>query len=219
MFWGCILFRKDLSDGVDGFVPGVRSFTRIGDDVTLREYVTIHRSPFADAVTEVGDRSLLMAFVHVGHDARLGRYVTVANNTVFAGHVIVEDGAVVSAYVLVHQFCRIGRFCMIGGRTLVRQDVPPFCMLSEDSTVCGPNVVGLRRGGFDDTRRLNIRRIIKDYFFRNLNSAQALEQIASEFPGDPDAECFRDFIIASKRGIMPGNPALARIAAAHAAKE
>lgn len=201
------------------FVPGVKSFTRIGSGVTLREYVTVHRSPFENAVTEVGDNSLLMAFVHVGHDARIGRGVTVANNSVFAGHVIVEDGAVVSAYVLVHQFCRIGAFCMIGGRTLVRQDVPPFCMLCEDNTVCGPNVIGLRRGGFDDRRRLNIRRIIKNFFFRGLNSARALERIAAELPGDPDAEAFRDFIIGSTRGIMPGNPDLIRIAAAHTTEE
>ncbi len=201
------------------FVPGVRAFTRIGENVTLREYVTIHRSPFADAVTSVGDGTLLMAFVHVGHDARIGRRVTVANNSVFAGHVIVEDGAVVSAYVLVHQFCRIGAYCMIGGRTLVRQDVPPFCMLGEDNTVCGPNVVGLRRAGFDDARRLNIRKIIKRFFFRGLNAAQALDEIAGEFPGDADAEAFCSFVNNSKRGIMPGNPALARIAALNAKKE
>lgn len=195
------------------FVPGVKSFTHIGDDVTLREYVTIHRSPFADAVTSVGDGTLLMAFVHVGHDARIGRRVTVANNTVFAGHVIVEDGAVISAYVLVHQFCRLGELCMIGGRTLVRQDVPPFCMLSEDNTVCGPNTVGLQRAGYDDSRRLTIRKVIKLFFFRNLNAAQALARIADGFPGDPDAGKFSGFIQHSTRGIMPGNPRLASIAA------
>lgn len=194
------------------FVPGVKSYTRIGNDVTLREYVTIHRSPFADAETSVGDGTLLMAFVHVGHDAVIGKHVTVANNSVFAGHVIVEDNAVISAYVLVHQFCRLGKFCMIGGRTLVRQDVPPFCMLGEDNTVCGPNVVGLRRGGYDDSRRLVVRKVIKYFFFRQLNSAQALNRITAEFPGDQDAAEFCTFINASKRGIMPGNPKLAQFA-------
>lgn len=193
------------------FKPGVLSHTRIGDNVTLREYVTIHRSPFENGLTEVGDRTLLMAFVHVGHDARIGRNVTVANNSVFAGHVTVDDGAVISAYVLVHQFCRIGKLAMIGGRTLVRQDVPDFCMLSEDNTVCGMNVIGLRRAGFDDERRFRIKKIIKTYFFRKLNSIQAIEQIKADFPGDPDAAGFTGFIINSKRGIMPGSPALAAL--------
>ncbi|MBE6389610.1 MAG: acyl-ACP--UDP-N-acetylglucosamine O-acyltransferase [Lentisphaerae bacterium] len=193
------------------FKPGVLSHTRIGDSVTLREYVTIHRSPFENGLTAVGDRTLLMAFVHVGHDARIGRNVTVANNSVFAGHVTVDDGAVISAYVLVHQFCRIGKLAMIGGRTLVRQDVPDFCMLSEDNTVCGMNVVGLRRAGFDDERRLRIKKIIKTYFFRKLNSAGALGRIKEEYPQDPDAAGFIEFVINSKRGIMPGNPAMAAL--------
>lgn len=194
------------------FKPGIVSRTVIGDNVTIREYVTIHRSPFENGLTGVGDNTLLMAFVHVGHDAVIGRNVTVANNSVFAGHVTVDDGAVVSAYVLVHQFCRIGKLAMIGGRTLVRQDVPDFCMLSEDNTVCGMNVVGLRRAGFSEARRLAIKKILKIYFFRRLNSAQALERISSEFPGNPDAENFTAFIINSKRGIMPGNPALTALA-------
>jgi len=195
------------------FKPGTIAHTRIGEFVTIREYVTIHRSPFENGITEVGDRTLLMAFVHVGHDARIGKNVTVANNSVFAGHVSVDDGAVVSAYVLVHQFCRIGKLAMIGGRTLVRQDVPDFCMLAEDNTVCGMNVVGLRRAGFDENRRLKIKQLLKVYFFRGLNSAKALEKIAEEFPGNPDAAAFAAFITGSKRGIMPGTPALAALAA------
>lgn len=195
------------------FKPGTVSHTVIGKGVTLREYVTIHRSPFPGGSTEVGDHTLLMAFVHVGHDALIGRNVTVANNSVFAGHVTVDDGAVVSAYVLVHQFCRIGKLAMIGGRTLVRQDVPDFCMLAEDNTVCGINVIGLRRAGFDDERRLQIKKLIKLYFFRRLSSSQALERIAAEFPGNPDAAGFSEFILNSKRGIMPGTASLVSLGA------
>lgn len=194
------------------FKPGVIAYTEIGRNVTLREYVTIHRSPFENAVTSVGDNTLLMAFVHVGHDAQIGRNVTVANNTVFAGHVTVGDGAVISAYVLVHQFCRIGELAMVGGRTLVRQDVPPFCMLSEDNAVCGINVVGLRRNNFDDDRRFNVKKIVKLFFFRQLNSEQALNRISTEFPGNEDAGKFISFIRESKRGIMSGNELLRNIA-------
>lgn len=190
------------------FKPGILSRTMIGSHVTIREYATIHRSPFENGLTAVGDNTMLMAFVHVGHDALIGRNVTVANNSVFAGHVTVDDGAVISAYVLVHQFCRIGKLAMIGGRTLVRQDVPDFCMLSEDNTICGMNTVGLRRAGFDENRRMNVKKIIKTYFFRSLNSTHALKKIADDLPQNPDAEAFINFIQNSKRGIMPGTPAL-----------
>ena len=54
---------------------------------------------------------------------------------------------------------------------------------------------------------------MKTYFFRRLNSAAALEKIAADYPGDRDAEDFIRFVRNSKRGIMPGNPELCRLAA------
>lgn len=190
------------------FKEGTVAHTVIGANTTLREYVTIHRSPFEGGTTSVGEGALLMAFCHVGHDARIGIHVTAANHTAFSGHVIVEERAVLSGYVLIHQFCRIGKLAMIGGRTIIRQDVPPFCLLAENETVCGPNVVGLRRAGYDSDRRLAIKNAIRSYFFRGLNGRNALELIDSANPGNPDVGEFVNFIRASERGIMPGDPAL-----------
>ncbi|MBQ7206512.1 MAG: acyl-ACP--UDP-N-acetylglucosamine O-acyltransferase [Lentisphaeria bacterium] len=201
------------------FVPDTPAPTVIGSRTTIREYVTIHRSPFEGRLTSVGDDTLLMAFVHVGHDARIGSRVTAANQTAFSGHVIVEDGAVISGYVLVHQFCRIGALAMVGGRTIIRQDIPPFCMLAENECICGPNVVGLRRAGFDNARRFAIRKAVKTFFFRGLNSANALEEILAENPGNPDISHFADFIRATERGIMPGDPKLKAIGSAADAEE
>ena len=197
------------------FKEGVRAYTRIGCDTTIREYVTIHRSPFEEQTTSVGDGTLLMAFVHVGHDARIGSHVTAANHTSFSGHVVVEDGAVLSGFVLIHQFCRIGAIAMIGGRTIIRQDIPPFCMLAENEHICGPNVVGLRRNGYDSDQRLVIRRIIKDYFFKQLNSSNALDKIMREYPDSAEARHFVDFIRSTERGIMPGDPALIALSGNH----
>ena len=197
------------------FKEGTRAFTAIGSDVTIREYVTIHRSPFEDGVTSVGDGTLLMAFVHVGHDARIGRRVTAANHTAFSGHVIVGDGAVLSGYVLIHQFCRIGEIAMVGGRTIIRQDIPPYCMLAENEHICGPNVVGLRRNGFSPEQRAVIRRIIKEYFFKRLNAANALEKIEHEHADSAEALNFVRFIRGTERGIMPGDPALIALGGSH----
>ena len=197
------------------FKEGTRAYTKIGSDATIREYVTIHRSPFPEGETVVGDGTLLMAFVHVGHDARIGSRVTAANHTSFSGHVVVGDGAVLSGFVLIHQFCRIGEIAMVGGRTIIRQDIPPYCMLAENEHICGPNVVGLRRNGFDAEQRGIIRHIIKDYFFRRLNAANALEKIEQEYAASPEARHFVDFIRRTERGIMPGDPALIAIGGSH----
>ncbi len=186
------------------FQPGVVSHTDIGSDTTLREYVTIHRSPFAEARTAVGSHSLLMAFVHVGHDAIIGNHVTIANHTAVSGHVQIMDGAVISGYVLIHQFVRIGQLAMLHGRTTVIQDIPPFCMLAENDYICGPNTVGLRRAGIDAARRTAIRRAIKIYFFRGLNSKNAFAEIEKE-PATPETDCFVDFIRNTQRGITSGD--------------
>lgn len=195
------------------FTEGTYAPTKIGSDTTIREYVTIHRSPFEGRLTSVGDHTLLMAFVHVGHDGCIGNRVTVANQTAFSGHVVIGDGAVISGHVLVHQFCRIGSLAMIGARTIIRQDIPPYCMLAENECVCGPNVVGLRRAGFDNARRFAIRRAVKTFFFRGLNSTNAIEEILADNPDNPDILHFVDFIRTTERGIMPGDPKLKALGA------
>ncbi len=194
------------------FRPGIVSRTVIGEHTVIREYVTIHRSPFENGETVVGSHTLLMAFVHVGHDARVGNRVTVANHTGISGHVIIEDGAVLSAYVLVHQFCRIGAIAMIGGRTIVTQDIAPYCMLAENERICGPNTIGLRRNGFDSALRLEIRRAVKTYFFRGLNGSNALAEIEKQ-PASKELGHLIEFIRGTTRGLMPGDPALIALAA------
>ncbi len=201
------------------FTPGTYATTEIGADSVIREYVTIHRSPFEGGSTRVGDRTLLMAFVHVGHDACIGNRVTVANQTAISGHVIIEDGAVLSGYILIHQFCRIGQLAMVGARTIVRQDIPPFCMLAENCCVCGPNVVGLRRAGVCPKTRLGIRHAIKTYFFRGLNATNALAEIETSSPLPPEVAHFVDFIRRTTRGMMPGDPELIALGTRGAADE
>ncbi|OGV32438.1 MAG: acyl-[acyl-carrier-protein]--UDP-N-acetylglucosamine O-acyltransferase [Lentisphaerae bacterium GWF2_45_14] len=187
------------------FTEGVTSYTEIGHDTVIREYVTIHRPPFEGLKTVVGDHVLLMAFVHVAHDVIIGNSVTIANHTAITGHVQIEDGAVLSGYVKIHQFCRIGSLAMIGADATIVQDVPPYCLLTENSFVFGPNTIGLRRAGFDPLQRAAIRKAIKTYFFQGLNTKNALEKIESE-EITVEVSHFTDFIKATRRGIMPGNP-------------
>ncbi len=188
------------------FYKGIRSFCEIGNDTVIREYVTIHRPPFEYLKTVVGNHSLLMAFVHLGHDVIVGDRVTIANHTALSGHVQVGDGAVISGYTKVHQFVRIGALAMVGAGCMFAQDVPPFCMLRETNFVTGPNTIGLRRAGFTNEQRLAIRKAIKTYFFEGLNTPHAVEKIMKSDFATPEVMMFADFIKATKRGIMPGNP-------------
>lgn len=190
------------------FYRGIRSFTEIGSDTVLREYVTVHRPPFEFLKTVIGNHVLLQAFVHVAHDCILGDHVTISNHTALSGHVQIDSGAVLSGYVLVHQFSRIGSLAMVGPTSLIGQDVPPFCMLREMNFITGPNTIGLRRAGFGAETRLAIRHAIKTYFFEGLNGKNAIAAIEADpkVKDVPEVKAFCEFIKGSKRGIISGNP-------------
>ena len=87
----------------------------IGNNNTVREFVTINRGTSSKGRTELGDNNLLMAYSHIAHDCRLGNNVILGNNTQLAGEVVVDDWAIISGMTGVHQFCRIGSHVMIGG--------------------------------------------------------------------------------------------------------
>jgi UDP-N-acetylglucosamine acyltransferase len=184
------------------FKPGVVSYTEIGADTVIREYVTIHRPPTEGLKTIVGKHVLLMAFTHIAHDVVIGDRVTIANHTALTGHVRIEPMAVISGYCMIHQFCRIGSLAMITAGARIRQDVPPYCLLGENDYIYGPNVIGLRRAGFTQDQRMAIRKAIKTYFFQGLNKSTAIDIIDSESKS-PEVSHFSNFIKSSKRGIMP----------------
>jgi UDP-N-acetylglucosamine acyltransferase len=195
---------------VIGDLPQDRSFaggdsrTQVGDDCIIREYVTIHRGNDPGTATVVGNNVMLMAGSHVAHNCVIGDHVNVANLTVLAGHIEVGHHAFISGMVVMHQFVRIGPYAMITGQARVPKDVPPFCLLGEGNRVFGPNVVGLRRGGFSRDQRREIRDMIKIFFFNTLSPDAAIATIRERYPDNADAAEFVDFIGASKRGVMSG---------------
>ncbi|MBP5638148.1 MAG: acyl-ACP--UDP-N-acetylglucosamine O-acyltransferase [Victivallales bacterium] len=182
---------------------GQLSYTEIGKDCIIREYVTVHRGAEEGSKTVIGDHVMLMAFSHVGHDTIIARDVVVANATLLAGHVTVGEHAFISANVMIHQFVRIGRLAMVGGGNAITQDVPPFCLLQWDQ-IQGPNIVGLRRSGMDETTRNTLRAAIKTYFFDGLARQNAVAKIQENLQVLPEVQEVIDFIMSTQRGIIPG---------------
>jgi UDP-N-acetylglucosamine acyltransferase len=183
---------------------GAVSYTDIGENCTLREYVTVHRGSVADTRTVVGGNVMLMAFAHLGHNCRIADQVVIANSTLLAGHVEVGQRAFISAGVMIHQFVRVGRLAMIGGGNAIGQDIPPFCMLQFEQ-IQGPNMVGLRRSGMDENARSAVRNAIKIYFFSGLNRTNAIEEIRRSISACAEVEEFITFVETTRRGISPGH--------------
>ena len=178
------------------------SFTEIGENCVLREYVTVHRGALDRSSTIIEDNVMLMAFVHIGHNCHIESEVNMANMTVLGGHVSIGKGAFISASAVVHQFVGIGRYAMVSANARVNKDVPPYCMLAEGDFIYGANVLALRRAGFSVTIRNAIKETIKLFFSCNLNPKEALAKINKSYGHLDEIKHFIDFIQASKRGCM-----------------
>ena len=66
---------------------GEETHTFIGDNVSIRESVTINRGTIAFGKTIIGDNVLLMACAHVAHDCIVGNNTIMANLATLGGHV------------------------------------------------------------------------------------------------------------------------------------
>src|SRR5258708_6687537 len=65
---------------------GERSETVIGDDNTIREFVTINRGTTGGGgVTSIGSHCLVMAYTHIAHDCQVADHVILGNGATFAG--------------------------------------------------------------------------------------------------------------------------------------
>ena len=184
---------------------GEYSTVEIGNNNTIREFVTINRGTAAKGKTIIGNNCLLMAYVHVAHDCFVGNNVILVNNTQLAGEVVVDDWAILAGMVAVHQFCRIGSHVMVAGGSLVRKDIPPFIKAGrEPLSYVGINSIGLRRRQFTNDKIREIQDIYRYIYQKGLNTAQAVEIIEAEMPASPERDEILLFVKDSKRGIIRG---------------
>ncbi len=184
---------------------GEDTIVKIGNNTTIREYVTINRGTRASYETVIGDNTLLMAYVHIAHDCVIGNNVILANAANLAGHITIDDWAIVGGMVAIHQFVRVGAHCMVSGGSLVRKDVPPYTKAArEPLSYVGVNSIGLRRRGFTAEQITNMQDIYRIIYLRGYNVSQAVEIIEADVPATPERDEILSFITNSSRGIMKG---------------
>jgi len=185
------------------FSPERKTKVEIGDNNIIREYCTIHRGTADGSSTKIGDKNFLMAGAHIGHNCEIGNNVIIANNCLLAGFVRVDDGAFLGGGSTFHQFMHIGRLVMVQGSSAFGKDLPPFVIAAERNSVFGLNVVGLRRVGFSQKDREEIKAAFKLVYLSGLNISQAVEKAATMKFGATARE-FMDFVAsAKKRSICP----------------
>ena len=176
---------------------------QIGDNTTIREFVTINRGSNDRWTTKVGNNCLIMAYSHLAHDCIIGNNCIISNNTQVAGHVVVGDWAILAGMCAIHQFVQIGQHAFISGGSLVSKDVPPYIKAARTPlSYAGVNSVGLKRRGFSIERINHILDIYRCIYNKGMNTSQALEFIEEELPASDERDDILTFVRESGRGII-----------------
>ena len=182
---------------------GEKTGVEIGDNTTIREFVTIHRGTRDRWKTTVGNNCLIMAYSHIAHDCCVGNNCIMSNNSQMAGHVVMADYAWIAGFTAIHQFVKIGQHAFIAGGSLVRKDVPPFIKAVRNPlSYGGVNSVGLKRRGFSLDKINEILDIYRIIYNKAMNTSQALNYIEEELPATDERDEIVTFIQESGRGII-----------------
>jgi len=182
---------------------GEESWVILGNNNTIREFVTINRGTSqSGGKTAIGSNNLFMAYSHVAHDCEIGSHVILANAATLGGHIQIEDHAIVGGLVGVHQFVRLGCHSIIGGGSGVNQDIPPYLMANgQRAKLYGLNTVGLKRHNFSNEAISNLKKAYRIIFRSGLTIKRALDRTQSEIKNSPEVDRLISFIESSKRGI------------------
>jgi len=189
-----------INDPQDLKYEGEPTNSIIGDNNTIREYVTInHGTVGGGGKTIIGNDCLFMISSHVAHDCKVGSDVVVANNVAIAGHAIIEDKVIIGGNSAVQQFTRIGKMAMIGGMTGVLHDVIPYGLSTGNrNSLQGLNLIGLRRAKVENKDILNLSEAYKK-IFATKNLTENIKKLNGSFQKNSLVKNIIEFIIKDKK--------------------
>ncbi|HHO75756.1 MAG TPA: acyl-ACP--UDP-N-acetylglucosamine O-acyltransferase [Deltaproteobacteria bacterium] len=175
----------------------------IGDNNTIREFVTINRGTLKEnQVTIIGNNNLIMAYCHVAHDCIVHDHVVMGNLATLAGHVEIFDHAIIGGLSAVHQFTRVGAYAILGGGSMVSLDIIPYAKASGDrAKLFGLNTIGLKRNSFSREQIGNIGKAYRLLLKEKHLLKDAIRLIEEEFPDQAEIELLVNFLSSTKRGI------------------
>lgn len=203
----CKIFPGAVLGGIpqDLKFKGENSLAEIGDNVVIREYVTVNRGTADRMTTKIGNNSMVMAYTHIAHDSLIGNNVILASYIGVVGHVTIEDYAIVEGLSGSQQFITVGAHSFIAGFSQMRKSIPPYIRVArEPLQYIGVNIVGLTRRGFSKEVIKNIEDIYRIIFVRGYNMTKALEMVEMDCPDTPERRQIVDFIRNQKDGIVKG---------------
>jgi UDP-N-acetylglucosamine acyltransferase len=182
-----------------------KTYLEIGDNNTIREFVTLNRGTAFHKKTVIGSNCLIMAYAHVAHDCIIGDNVIISNAVQMGGHVEIHPHAIIGGLTAIHQFVKIGQHAFVGGGLRVPKDVPPFIMaMGEPIRYGGTNHIGLTRKGFSKEVSLEIKRAYQLVYQTNYMLKEAIEAIEEQLNPFPEIKQITAFLRKSNRGLIRG---------------
>ena len=183
---------------------GEATRTIIGDNNTIREYVTINRGTIDDRhETRIGNNNWIMAYVHIAHDCVLKDNIIIANGTTLAGHVHLDDYVILGGFTKLHQFCRIGAHAFTAMDTGFQKDLPPYVMAQGNPAVPRIiNVEGLKRRGFTQDEISALKKAFRLLYKSDLRLEDAIIEMQKLADKQSCVQIMIDFIKNSNRSIV-----------------
>ena len=190
------------TDPQDLKFKGEATRLNVGNNNTIREFVTINRSNQMEEDTNVGNNNLLMEYLHIAHNCQIGNNCVIANAVQLAGHVHIHDNATIGGQTAVHQFVHIGTHSFVGGASAIKKDIVPYTRgQGNPYKTVGLNSVGLVRRGFSNESVAAIKAIYNHYYRKGLNVSQATASIDSLGTLTSEQIVFLNFVKNSERGL------------------
>ena len=193
-------FASIGNDPQDMKYKGEKTKLIIGDNNTIREYVTINPGTAqGGGLTKVGNNNLIMINAHIAHDCMIGNNIVIANSAAIAGHAVIDDYVVIGGNCGVQQFTRIGKMAMIGGMTGVSRDVIPYGLSTGNRNYLnGVNVVGLRRSKVSNKEIIGLTNAYKE-IFKTESLNDNLNELNGEFKENKLVKEVVEFISKDKK--------------------
>jgi UDP-N-acetylglucosamine acyltransferase len=87
----------------------------IGDNTSIREFVTVNRGSATTGKTVIGSHCMIMAYCHIAHDCAIGDSVVIANGVQTGAGASIFDFAIIGGMTGIVEQARIGREWMGSG--------------------------------------------------------------------------------------------------------
>jgi UDP-N-acetylglucosamine acyltransferase len=182
---------------------GEPTWVEIGNNNTIREFVTINRATSkARGKTVIGNNNLIMAYSHIAHDCTIGNFNIMPNLTTLAGHVIIGNYVHTGSLTGIHQFVTIGDYSFIGFSSRIIKDVPPYIIVEGNPTEARTiNQIGLQRNGFSEEDISILKKAFKVIYVSDDIFTEKMKTLETpQFSDNIHVQALKNFVLASARG-------------------